>query len=179
MPPEAGGRRYEPFRAKAASFLSDAYRRPIWGEATAGYRRVLDGLREGSSRFVRLDAAQLVKHGFGLRTAVHHKKQFSGKLPVLLYLYAEPERWPDGRPIPRADIEAHRVEIRKFAEAVAGDEVVFQACSYRELGRRVLCTDPRSRGGDRNAVRPLGYLSLMAGRPTWPASACGWAGRTS
>jgi len=82
---------------------------------------------------MRLDATQLVKHAFGLRTAVHHKKHFVGKLPALLYLYAEPERWPDGRPISRAEIEAHRVEIRRFAEAVTGDQVAFRACSYREL----------------------------------------------
>ena len=66
----------------------------------AGCQRILDDVREGSSPFARLDATQLVKHAFGLRTAVHHKKHFLGKLPALLYLYAEPERWPDGRPIP-------------------------------------------------------------------------------
>jgi len=126
-------KRYEPFRAKAAVAWSDAYWRPVWGDAMAGYERIRDRLRGGRSAFALLDAAQLVKHAFALRTAVHREKQFLGKQPVLLYLYAEPERWPDGRPIPRADIEAHRVEIRSFAEAVTGDEVVFHACSYREL----------------------------------------------
>jgi hypothetical protein len=58
---------------------------------------VRDSLRHGSSPFVRFDAAQLVKHAFRLRTAVHRDRRFVGKHPVLLYLYAEPERWPDGR----------------------------------------------------------------------------------
>jgi hypothetical protein len=78
-------------------------------------------------------AAQLVKHAFGLRTAVHCEGQFLGKQPVLLYLYAEPNSWPDGRPLSRSDVEAHRTEIRNFADMVAGDEVTFHACSYAGL----------------------------------------------
>jgi hypothetical protein len=119
---------------------------------------------------MRLDATQLVKHAFGLRTAVHHKKHFVGKLPALLYLYAEPERWPDGRPISIAEIEAHRVEIRRFAEAVTGDEVVFSSLlvprAAVRLGRRSLCADPDARGGDRDAVRPVGYWVAAGGSVT-------------
>jgi len=126
-------KRYEPFRTKSAATLSDAFWRPVWGDAMPGYERVRDSLREGSSPFARLDAAQLVKHAFGLRTAVHREARLHGKQPVLLYLYAEPEQWPDKRPVPRAEIDAHRNEIRGFAEIVTGDEVAFHACSYREL----------------------------------------------
>lgn len=126
-------KRYEPFRPKPAAPLSGAYWRPVWGDAMAGYERIRDGLREDSSVFTRLDAAQLVKHAFGLRTAAHREERFLGKLPVLLYLYAEPERWPDGRPVPESEIEAHRTEIRNLAETVTGDEVIFHACSYRDL----------------------------------------------
>lgn len=126
-------KRYEPFRAKAAVTWSDAYWRPVWGEAMAGYARIRDRTREASSSFALLDAAQLVKHAFALRTAVHREKGFRGKLPVLLYLYAEPERWPNSHPIPRDAIDAHRIEVRSFADSVAGDEVIFHACSYREL----------------------------------------------
>ena len=125
-------KRYEPFRGKRAPRLSEAYWRPIWGNAMAGYERVRDDLREGNSRFTRLDAAQLVKHALSLRTAVYEDTRFRGKRPVLLYLYAEPERWPDGRPVPRAEIDAHRAETR-FAEIVTGDEVVFHSCSYGAL----------------------------------------------
>jgi hypothetical protein len=126
-------KRYEPFRAMQATPWSNAYWRPAWGDAMSGYEHVRDRLRDDCTAFTRLDAAQLVKHAFGLRTAVHREGQFLGKRPVLLYLYAEPERWPDGRPVLRADIEAHRIEIRAFAETVAGDEVVFHVCSYGEL----------------------------------------------
>jgi hypothetical protein len=126
-------KRYEPFRAKPAAPLSEAYWRPVWGDAMAGYKRVRESLRDGGNVFTRLDAAQLVKHALGLRTAVRRKGPLAGKRPVLLYLYAEPERWPDGRPLRGAEIEAHRAEVRDFAGMVAGDEVVFSACSYREL----------------------------------------------
>jgi hypothetical protein len=30
-------------------------------------------------------------------------------------------------------VDAHRTEVRDFAEVVTGDEVVFHACAYREL----------------------------------------------
>lgn len=126
-------KRYEPFRAKAAGTWSDAYWRLVWGEAMTGYEGIRDRTREGGSSFALLDAAQLVKHAFALRTAVHRGERFGGKLPVLLYLYAEPELWPNGRPVSKADIEAHRSDLQHFADAVAGDEVVFHACSYREL----------------------------------------------
>jgi hypothetical protein len=126
-------KRYEPFRAKADAPLSDAYWRPVWGDAMAGYKRVRDGLRDGDNPFARLDAAQLVKHALGLRTAVHRRGPLADKRPVLLYLYAEPERWPDVRPVPRVEIEAHRAEVRDFAGIVSGAEVIFSACSYGEL----------------------------------------------
>ena len=124
-------KRYEPFRTKSKLSLSDAYWRPVWGDAMARFERVRDSLRQGDP-FTRLDAAQLVKHAFALRTAVH-REAYLGKQPALLYLYAEPARWPDGRPVPSTEIYRHRAEIRGFAEAVAGDEVAFHACSYREL----------------------------------------------
>jgi len=48
-------------------------------------------------------------------------------------VWSLPERLPCGRPVPRPDVKAHRSEIRAFADAAAGDEVVFHACSYGEL----------------------------------------------
>lgn len=126
-------KRYEPFRTKPAIRMSDAYRRSVWGDAMGGYERIRDRLYAASSSFGRLDAAQLIKHAFALRTAVHREGPLGGKQPVLLYLYAEPERWPDGRAVSTAEINAHRAEIREFAKIVTGDEVVFHACSYREL----------------------------------------------
>jgi len=80
-----------------------------------------------------LDACQLVKHAFGLRTEV--QRIGSGKRPVLFYLYAEPALWSDGRDDPRADHQRHREEIQDFAARVAGDEVMFLSCDYQELLR--------------------------------------------
>lgn len=126
-------KRYEPFRAKQKPHLSSAYWRPVWGDAMAGYERVRDALSDGSARFAHLDAAQLVKHAFGLRTAIHKDKRIIGKRPILVYLYAEPKTWPDGRKVDRAMIDAHRTDIALFAAMVRNDEVAFVSLSYRDL----------------------------------------------
>lgn len=126
-------KRYEPFRSKSDAELSDAYRRPVWGDSMTGYENVRDALRDNSALFTRLDAAQLVKHAFGLRTAVHKTERWYDKRPLLFYVFAEPTRWPDGRVVPKADIEMHRGEIRQFAELVKADEVSFRYLSYREM----------------------------------------------
>lgn len=128
-------KRFEPFRSKSAASLSDAYWRPVWGDAMGGYERVRDALRDGTAPFKRLDAAQLIKHAFGLRSTVdRERKSGRSRTPMLFYLYAEPQRWPtDGRAIADQDLAAHREEASLFAEMVAGDEVAFQACSYGEL----------------------------------------------
>ena len=125
-------KRYEPFRTKSKSSLSKAYWQNVWGSAMEGYARVRDDLRDRDRMFTRLDAGQLFKRAFGLRSAVH-REPHTGKKPVLFYLYSEPSNWPDGRVIPLTDIERHQLEIRRFSECVAGDEVEFQSCSYREL----------------------------------------------
>ena len=127
-------KRYEPFRPKTADELSDAYWRPVWGSEMTGYERCRDGLRAGSMTFDRLDVAQLVKHAFALRTAVHHVSAWVGKRPVLYYLFAEPERWPgDKGVVPLEDRLQHRAEVAAFSEMVAGDEVSFRSCCYSEL----------------------------------------------
>lgn len=50
--------------------FSHAYCRDVWGERMAGYRRCRD-----PEAFAKLDATQLVKHAFGLRTAVNKVPQ--------------------------------------------------------------------------------------------------------
>ncbi|WP_114395140.1 hypothetical protein [Oleisolibacter albus] len=125
-------KRYEPFRPKGPPSLSNAYWRPVWGERMAGYQRVRDGLRDGTFRFQHLDAAQLVKHALGLRTATHRPEE-AGKAAVLVYVYAEPVGWPNGASINPADHAAHREEVSRFADLVAGDEVRFLFFSYRQL----------------------------------------------
>lgn len=97
-----------------------------------GYRAMLAELRANPLAFTHLDAAQLVKHAFALRTAVQTGSQVR-KQPMLYYLYAEPASWPGGRRIPTEAHTAHRAEIERFAKQVESDEVRFHACSYREL----------------------------------------------
>jgi hypothetical protein len=121
-------KRYEPFRdAKKAAF-SKAYDRPVWGENMSAYEAVRDALRDGGP-FRFLDAAQLVKHAFGLRTQAVRE----GRRPVLVYLFAEPRAFPSGREIADADLKAHRAEIAAFVDLVAPSEVLFIGLSYREL----------------------------------------------
>jgi hypothetical protein len=92
-----------------------------------GFERMRDRLRSGEERFRHLDAAQLLKHAFGLVTEGRRRH----RAPVLFYLFAEPaER--NGRRIPPDDLASHRDEIARFGQAVAGDEVAFHSASYQE-----------------------------------------------
>ena len=123
-------KRYEPFRCKPTPELSDAYWRAVWGEQMGGYAGVRDALRDGTLGFRHLDAAQLVKHAFGLRTEA---SRGASVRPVLFYLHAEPARWPDGHAVDLGAMAAHRGEIERFAERVAGDEVRFVAATYAQV----------------------------------------------
>jgi hypothetical protein len=120
-------KRFEPFRdAKAGSF-SAAYNRPVWGDHMQRYGAVRDALRLGVLRYRHLDAAQLVKHAFGLVT----EGRRIGRKPMLFYLFAEPTA-RGARPIATDDRKRHRDEITDFAARVAGDEVSFGSAGYRE-----------------------------------------------
>lgn len=126
-------KRYEPFRDHHLADLSDAYWRPVWGSNMGGYEALRDEIKNGKSAFQHLNAAQLVKHAFGLRTAVQPGKAFAGKSPILMYLYAEPRSWPDGRAISNEDRTRHRSEIAKFSKQVEGCEVRFLSCTYGDV----------------------------------------------
>lgn len=120
-------KRFEPFRDKKTPSLAEAYNRPVWGDHMAPYERMRDALRSGAECFEYLDGAQLVKHAFGLVTDGLRK----GKLPVLVYLFAEPAEL-NGNPIPATAFAGHRKEISRFAQLVADATVKFHALSYRE-----------------------------------------------
>lgn len=120
-------KRFEPFRDVKSVSLSDAYDRPVWGTNMKRYERMRDCLRSTEERFVHLDAAQLVKHAFGMVTEGRRRD----RTPVLFYLFAEPAV-RNGRAIVPEDLARHREEIARFAEAVEGDEVAFHSASYRE-----------------------------------------------
>ena len=95
-------KRYEPFRDGKGAQFSDAYWRDVWGDNMSGYAQVRDALHSGALQTERLDAAQLVKHAFGLRTQAQPAEGVAAKRPVLVYLYAEPAAWPDGRAVASA-----------------------------------------------------------------------------
>ena len=78
-------KRYEPFRDEKRVEFSDAYFRDVWGTEMKPFTQMRDGLATGSIVFSYLDAAQLVKHAFGLRTQGEKRK----KIPHLLYLYPD------------------------------------------------------------------------------------------
>lgn len=125
-------KRFEPFRARNTKPLSEAYRRSVWGSNMKGYEACRERLFDRDLGFERLDATQLIKHAFALRTAAH-KKGRQEKRPVLYYLYAEPEARANGDAITDIARNQHRSEIEAFSSMVASDEVRFMACSYREL----------------------------------------------
>ena len=100
-----------------------------------GCESVRDRLREDGRLYDFINAAQLVKHAFALRTESHRRGGRRHRLvPVLFYLYAEPQSWPtSGKPIRGEGRAGHREEIADFAGAVEGDEVGFVSCSYSAL----------------------------------------------
>ncbi|WP_375396454.1 hypothetical protein [uncultured Sphingomonas sp.] len=120
-------KRFEPFRDAKTVNLPDAYDRDVWGDGMAPFIAMRDALRTGHTSFTFLDAAQLVKHAFGLVT----EGRRIGKVPVLLYLYAEPAM-RGGVAIDPGTLMRHRAEVARFATAVAGAAVRFAACSWRE-----------------------------------------------
>jgi len=120
-------KRFEPYRDVKIIAFSKAYSRDVWGTKMGPFEAMRDALADGRERFRHLDAAQLVKHAFGLVT----QGQRIGKTPVLVYLFAEPARLGNA-PLPATAFAAHRDEIARFAVAVQGAQVSFHAISYRE-----------------------------------------------
>ena len=127
-------KRFEPFRSRKVPSMSDAYWRPVWGNKMKGYESIRDNIRKSGDLFSHLDGAQLFKHAFALRTQVDRRTEHKGLIPILFYLYAEPQIWPNsGRKIAREAKDKHREEIEEFSEVVMNDEVLFIHCSYRNL----------------------------------------------
>jgi hypothetical protein len=112
----------EPLELHEAEF-SPAYAAGIVDERRqTGWFREMLRLSDKPDDYRWLDAAQLVKHAFGL---AHTFKQG----PVtLLYLFWEPSN-PEEFPI----FAEHRTEIARFAASIAGGTPAFIAMSYPEL----------------------------------------------
>ena len=127
-------KRFEPFRKHRVAPPSKSYWKPVWGNRMNGYERVRDKLRENKGSYYSLDTAQLFKHAFGLRTQVAPGGEYEGLRPILFYVYAEPDFWPNNdKPVKETEKARHREEITAFAKEVKDDEVKFVSRSYRQL----------------------------------------------
>jgi len=91
--------------------------------ATPWFRK-MQVLSENPRLYRWLDAAQLVKHAFGIAYS------FPDQPTTLLYLYWEPTN-PDEYPFFRE----HRDEVARFASSIAGSAPAFAAMSYPQLWR--------------------------------------------
>lgn len=126
-------KRFEPFRDQKQAVLAQAYDRDVWGETMEPWLAMRDALREDPLSYRYLDAAQLVKHAFGLSTGARRVN----RAPVLLYLYAEPPS------VPASACSGHRAEIENFSAAVRGARVRFAATSWADwLDRFAVPTAP-------------------------------------
>lgn len=132
-------KRYEPFRGNKTSAFSSAFDRDVWGTNMSPFDAMRKELIDGRKQYVHLDAAQLVKHAYGLYTQAKTR----GKTACLVYLYSEPTAYPTGRQIPPASLTAHSEEVSDFAEAVAGADVQFASLRYADL-LQTWVTDGRS-----------------------------------
>ncbi|QCO54498.1 hypothetical protein EOK75_00855 [Pseudorhodobacter turbinis] len=122
-------KRYEPFRPAKKSDFGENFDRKVWGENMEGYTRLRRTHANGARRFSTLDDVELVKNAYGLRTEAQRRNL----RPVLLYLYAEPATWANGKAVDPALIEAHRADMKLFSESVEGDEVGFAEMTWDEM----------------------------------------------
>lgn len=88
----------------------------------SGWFAEMQRLSEAPDDYRWLDAAQLIKHAFGL------SHTYPDKPVQLLYLYWEP---PNAHEFPV--FGQHRSEVARFADRVAGSSPSFAAMSYSEL----------------------------------------------
>lgn len=122
-------KRYEPFRPGKTTLFSEAYDSRDWGPDMARFTALRLALTEGRESFRQLDAAQLVKHAYGLRT--QGLKRAKGA--VLVYLHAAPAGWASGKPVAPEAIARHQAELTRFARAVKGDAVTFVPLRWSDL----------------------------------------------
>ena len=122
-------KRYEPFRPGKASAFSEAYDSRDWGEGMARFTAMRRALASGQQSYRCLDAVQLVKHAYALRT--QGVKRAKGA--VLVYLHAAPATWASGKPVSPEAIARHQAEISDFARAVQGDAVTFVSLRWADL----------------------------------------------
>lgn len=122
-------KRYEPFRPGKANSFSEAFDSRDWGAGMARYTAVRQALATGRQSYRCLDAVQLVKHAYALRTQSVKR----GLGAVLVYLHAAPAAWANGKALSPEAIARHEAEIADFSLAVKGDAVTFVALRWADL----------------------------------------------
>jgi hypothetical protein len=124
-------KRYEPFRPAKATTFAEANDSREWGPGMAGYDALRAALTDGRLTYRHLDAVQLVKHAYGLRTQAQKRARGA----VLVYLHAAPVAWANGKPLDSAVLRAHAAEVRDFATRVKGQDVTFAPVRWADLLR--------------------------------------------
>jgi hypothetical protein len=115
---------FEWMKKKAAN-LSESYEALKPDDSHSPFKQWFDEmleLRAEPDRYNHIDAAQLIKHAFGLL------RHFKMRNAVLVYLYWEPrnrDKWPQ--------CEEHRKEAEALASKVRASCVKLSPISYREL----------------------------------------------
>jgi len=122
-------KRFEPFRSRKKPYFSEAFRRPVWSKGMEPYEALWGELESGALKYRHLDAAQLVKHAFGLDAQTAREGSLR---PVLAYVFVETITENPVRITPQA-VEKHRCEIADFAKRIEGARVAFYAFSYGEF----------------------------------------------
>jgi len=120
------------YLAKHSADFSPAYAEQIRdARREGGYFSEMLRLMDAPKSYRLLDAAQLIKHAFGLAHT------FSDRPMTLLYLF-----WEPANPEASSIFAAHRAEIAEFAERVAGATPSFSAMSYPELWSKLEASGP-------------------------------------
>jgi len=122
-------KRYQPFRPAKTTAFTEPFDGRDWGPGMPRYGAMRLALTTGRQRYRHLDAVQLVKQAYGLKT--QSVKRARGA--VLVYLHAAPAQWASGKPVDPAAISRHKSEIADFARAVKGDDVTFIALRWSDL----------------------------------------------
>lgn len=158
-------KRFEPYRSLGHGTFSEAFQRDVWGVRMTGFQEVRDAISNAGSAmtdgnptvgsaataFDGIDAAQLVKHALGLYTQA--RRRTPPKRAVLCYLYANPEKWPDGRAVDPGRRVLHTRAIANFAVAVQRCDVQFVALTYTALLRSWLASADPGLQGHANAIQ--------------------------
>ncbi len=110
---------------QVADFSLSYFDRILDGRRDSAWFLEMVRLRDAPKAYRCLDAAQLIKHAFGLARC------FPDRPVTLLYLWWEPLN-ADADPI----FDRHRGEVAAFADRVAGSTPAFEGMSYTSLWKQ-------------------------------------------